>query len=445
MSNVEEQLNAARNNVESLNKDLASFKITGEHHKEKCDEVLSTLPSIDDPKTKLKAKHKAIIYYVKGAVYDLSAKYVKEAEENLSKAVKFDPSAINAWNSLGHTLWKKADLLAAQDCYLNAIQIKQNKVSYRELSRILRLIDPRRQLQKKQSTDVSDKTEQERLRDQLFSNAAESIEMAKKAVSMDVSDGESWYLLGHSYINVFMSKTLSVSDIESALKAFQQAQNDESMTKNPDLYYNRAIVYKYLELYQSAHDDLKIAFELDPSLKKDGQPSPLEEIKQLFEKIQLQFTKYQNITAKQKANLMEKIPTDFWNTLNLMFNNKANFKNANLKDLSIGVNSGLVLSLKVISCVTPESNIPSVFVCIDKNGDECVVSVYNVQYKAIRGGDILSIPSPSFNNTTLQESGVTRQFQHIRIPNAQITLFVNQQPLQKDQLVTPSMSVQTFM
>lgn len=46
-----------------------------------------------------------------------------------------------------------------------------------------------------------------------------------------------------------MTKTFSVEDMESALKAFQQAQNDPDMVKNPDLYYNRAIVRNLRQLY----------------------------------------------------------------------------------------------------------------------------------------------------------------------------------------------------
>lgn len=195
-----------------------------------------------------------------------------------------------------------------------------------------------------------------------------------------------------------------------------------------------------MEKYQNACDDLSTSFELDPTLKKDGQTNPLDEIKQLFEKIQNQFKKYKSMSTKQQTSLIEKIPTNFSNTLNTIVN-KASFKDVTLGDLSVGTNSGLVVNLKIISCITVESNIPSVFAAIDKSGAECLLSVYNVQFKAIRGGDIVSIPSPTLIKTKLQDE----EYNHIRIPDAQLSLFVNQKPLQKDQLVTPSMSVQTFM
>ena len=38
---------------------------------------------------------------------------------------------------------------------------------------------------------------------------------------------------------------------------------------NPDLYFNRATIYEYLERYQEAGRDYMLAHQIDPSLQGD--------------------------------------------------------------------------------------------------------------------------------------------------------------------------------
>jgi tetratricopeptide (TPR) repeat protein len=151
--------------------------------KDRVDRILSDLPNAEHTDSKFTAKQKAKIYFLRGKALEVLPQYSKEAEECLSRAVKFAPEMMDAWNSLGHCFWKKNDLVSAHNCYTTALQLSPNKVSYRELSRILRLIDVSKQ--------ISD-SDGEKLKNQRVENVVQSVATAKKAVGMDLEDGESW-------------------------------------------------------------------------------------------------------------------------------------------------------------------------------------------------------------------------------------------------------------
>jgi Tfp pilus assembly protein PilF len=57
-----------------------------------------------------KKKEKATLLYLRGKCLDFLPEYTKQAEENLSKAIKLLPTNREAWDALGHVYWKKQDL-----------------------------------------------------------------------------------------------------------------------------------------------------------------------------------------------------------------------------------------------------------------------------------------------------------------------------------------------
>lgn len=118
------------------------------------------------------ATSKGYVAYVHGKALEAHDSYSKEAEDLLSKAVKLDPANVDAWNCLGQCFWKKKDLAAARDCFNGALAQKPNPESLRLLSMLLRQMGD---------------TEAERA-----ANVAESVNKAKEAIKMDVSDTESW-------------------------------------------------------------------------------------------------------------------------------------------------------------------------------------------------------------------------------------------------------------
>lgn len=100
--------------------------------------------------------------------------YSKQAEDNLSKAIKLQPTKKEAWDALGHVYWKKNDLDASRKCFEGSLEHEENnKETLRSLSMVCRQI----------------KVEDEKKRKENF---ALSIQLANKAVGLDMKDAQSW-------------------------------------------------------------------------------------------------------------------------------------------------------------------------------------------------------------------------------------------------------------
>jgi tetratricopeptide (TPR) repeat protein len=93
----------------------------------------------------------------------------------------------------------------------------------------------------------------------------ESLNLAKQAVTLDLSDGYSWYVLGNAHLTNFFTNAKSIDELEMALKAYNQSETHYRYS-NPDLHYNRATVFKFMERYSEAANEFKRASEIDPAL-----------------------------------------------------------------------------------------------------------------------------------------------------------------------------------
>mgnify|MGYP006179522697 CR=1 FL=1 len=84
-------------------------------------------------------KEKADVLYYKGKCMDFLPEYTKQAEENLSKAIKLMPTKTEAWDALGHVYWKKADIEHARKCFEGSLeQDEKNVNALRNLSMVMR-------------------------------------------------------------------------------------------------------------------------------------------------------------------------------------------------------------------------------------------------------------------------------------------------------------------
>lgn len=72
--------------------------------------------------------------------------------------------------------------------------------------------------------------------------------MAKTALTQDIKDGESWYILGNAYMSNFFVNMKYMSELQNALKAYNQAESN-LLIKNPDLHFNRANVIYIIFFY----------------------------------------------------------------------------------------------------------------------------------------------------------------------------------------------------
>ncbi|KAK8467382.1 hypothetical protein PHAVU_007G035400 [Phaseolus vulgaris] len=210
------------------------------------DLALNLLDSIP-PEQRKSPTQRATFEYLRGKMLDVFPEYRKEAEDHLSKAVKLNPSLADAWLCLGNCIWKKGDLTAAKNCLSLALDKGPNKKILCQLS----------MLKRKMSQGVENQAEL----------VEESIQHAKEAITLDVKDGSSWYNLGNACLtSFFVTGAWDHTKLLHSLKAYQNAEKDERMKSNPDLYFNSATVNKYLENYQRALSGFEAAALKDPGL-----------------------------------------------------------------------------------------------------------------------------------------------------------------------------------
>ena len=147
-------------------------------------------------------KEKADLLFLRGKALDYLPEYSKGAEEFLSKSIKLLPSKYESWDALGHVYWKKRDLAGAKKCFEGSLeQNENNKDALRHLSMVLRMIDePNVETKKK--------------------NYQQSIQLANKAVALDLGDSQSWYVLGNAHLTNFFVNNDSVGELTLALKAY---------------------------------------------------------------------------------------------------------------------------------------------------------------------------------------------------------------------------------
>lgn len=63
--------------------------------------------------------------------------------------------------------------------------------------------------------------------------------------------------------NFFTNKSSDLEQLTLALKAYTQTEKN-SKEPNPDLFFNRATIYEYLERYAEAIRDYNHANSIDP-------------------------------------------------------------------------------------------------------------------------------------------------------------------------------------
>lgn len=201
-----------------------------------------------------------------GRALDALPAYSPEAEDLLSKAVKLDPTNVDALNALGHCFWKKGDHASAMSCYNDSNKRKSTAVALRALSQLVR--------QASRTPDA----------------LADSVARAKAALALDMKDAASWSVLGAAYLIHYLAGSRDGEDLLRARKAYDKAaalegaaaaadvaassatgsSSDKVPVRDPDLHYNRAVVLGYLEEFAESLASYATASSIDPTLKNDG-------------------------------------------------------------------------------------------------------------------------------------------------------------------------------
>ena len=292
---------------------------------------------------------RAQLFFYKGRALAVQDTYDKAAEDYLTKSVKLDPTNFEAWNWLGEIFYLKKDYAQSKRCFEGSMQYSgETPEALRKLSMVMRFLGE--QEERKQ-------------------NVRESVEIAKKAVSLSMRDGQSWYILGNAHLTNFFVNNPSSEELNRALKSYTQAEKFLPYD-DPDLHFNRATALKYFENYQEAVWEFQKAHALDSTLQADSEVSKISERVQL---VSACIAAKCNIKKKTLSNIVRSIPE-------LIKHNHfgSSYELKSVSELNQRSNKEVILACKVLGTVTKNIvETPAIFIACDSQGFFFALSIYN--------------------------------------------------------------------
>ncbi|XDV18901.1 hypothetical protein PO909_024499 [Leuciscus waleckii] len=356
-------------------------------------------------------KHSAQFLLLRGRCLNVGPGFSQSAEESLSRAVKLEPGLVEGWNTLGEQYWKKGDLTAAKTCFTGALQQSKNKVSLRSLSMVLRQLPPEGDAQEQSKRIV------------------ESVELARQAVQLDVTDGTSWYILGNAYISMFFTSGQKPQLSQQALSAYAQAEKiDKASSMNPDLHFNRATLFQYEEMFSSALDGYSRAAALDPGWE-DAQEREKQLLKYL-DQITMLLENKGKVKARRLRNMLSSLSTSALGPCSSpQFRSPSgrvgSLEPRILSALTHGHNGGVAALGKVVFSLMSEGRMAFTFGMVDSDETCCLVMVYNTADSwGVLIGDTVVIPEPQVKRHSVTHKDKSYDFRSIRV-DSPLLLIVN--------------------
>ncbi|CAN6170783.1 unnamed protein product [Urochloa humidicola] len=347
----------------------------------RADAALALLDAIP-PEQKKSPQQRGLFEYLRGKILDVFPDYHKEAEDHLSKAVKLNPSLVDAWLCLGNCIWKKGDLSAAKNCFSLALSKGSDKKILCQLS----------MLERSMAQGSEDQT----------ILVEESIKHAKEAVMLDIKDGNSWYNMGNAYLtSFFVGGAWDHTKLHHSVKAYQNAEKDKTMSLNPDLYYNCATADKYLENYERALRGFEAAALKDPGLGADRE---VQKIIGLLDKLE----------NAMKGQLRSKRLASLVSSLNDVIL-KSFHKKATISELSKGLNKAVAVVGKVVLLIRHDNVAPLYYLTCDLDQSYFILSIYGLRDDAIKEGDRVVLYEPYYRILEASWKDKRYQFKSIRV------------------------------
>ncbi|KAL4143041.1 hypothetical protein QTP88_005417 [Uroleucon formosanum] len=407
--------NSSENNPEkvSFNKEVLSEKIN---------EVLTLMKTNEEAAV---AENKAQYYYFLGKTLSVTQPVTEECINVFSKAVKLNPTHLDAWNSLGECLVHLKRFSEAKYCFLASLKHGKCKVILRNLSIIMR------EAQLLTSENIKE-------------NLNAGIEYAKEAVELDTTDGESWAILGNAYLSLFFRRQEDKL-LRQSINSFENAVKDPVAAKNADLHFNRGVALKYGEIYTDALLSFEQASILEPTWTTAKET--LEDLIKYLTSTQTLYQRKGQIKSKRLQQMTE--------SLNLsclgLYNNKIKtlkgyvmLEHIPLSKLKAGFNANNVICGRVVCVVYNQEPVPYTFCLVDKELSCVVVSVYNLaQGRGPIIGDSVAIPEPCLTHINAKYINQTFQYPNIRV-NLPLTMVVNKKNVSAECVSQPRFSSKPF-
>lgn len=372
------------------------------------EEMDKTLKKLEEKEELL--KHKAEFLLQKGRCLNVGPDFSDVAEECLSRAVKLEPGLVDGWNTLGEQYWKKGDLIGAKNCFTGAMQQSKNKVSLRNLSIMLRQLP---------SADTEAHGKQ----------VMESVDLARQAVQLDVTDGMSWYILGNAYMSLFFCSGQKPQHSQQALSAYAHSEKvDRAASCYPELHFNRSTLFQYEEMFGCALSGYSRATELCPSWE-----DPPAREKQLLEYLRKVTELLQNkgkVKARRLRTMLSSLSTSALGPCSSpQFRSPTgrvgSLEPRTLSSLSHGHNVGVAALGKVVFSLASEGRMAFTFGMVDSEETCAVVMVYNTADSwGVLIGDTVVIPEPQIKRHSITHKDESFDFRSIRV-DSPLLLIVN--------------------
>ncbi|KAH0558308.1 tetratricopeptide repeat protein 5-like isoform X1 [Cotesia glomerata] len=366
---------------------------------------------------------RAKYYYLKGKTFNVVDRFIPQAEELLSKAVKLEPKLIDAWNELGECYWKKDDIKQAKNCFVGALPHGRNKTSLRNLSMVLRqeAVDNHRQK---------------------VDNIRQGVEYAKEAVALDTMDGQSWTILGNAYLASFFTIAQNPATLRLCMSAYLQAEKDVVAKSKPYLFFNKATALKYQEEYKLALEAFERAFSLDPTW--DVPRTKWEDLLKYLKDVQNLISSKGRLKTKRLHQMImaldKKHMGPYKNGSYTSGEKTIKLELTPLENLKEGLNIEKVVFGKVVCWIQNTDAVPFTFCMVDEHTSCLAVTVYNLaEGRGVTVGDSIAIPEPFLTHHKFSYSRNEFDFKSIRVETP-VVLVVNGRKLGRDQQASAQLS-----
>uniref|UniRef100_T1J2A1 Tetratricopeptide repeat protein 5 OB fold domain-containing protein n=1 Tax=Strigamia maritima TaxID=126957 RepID=T1J2A1_STRMM len=383
-----------------------------------------TLDELEVIKDQCETENKAKYLLLRGKALNVLSHFNEDALHDLEKAVKLDPKLVEAWNELGECYWKKGDMESAKNCFNGALSKEKDKISLRQLSMVLRQLK------------VNEKDRVKTIED--------SVSKAKEAVLLDANDGLSWCILGNAYLTLFFTSSQNPKLLKQAMISYSHADKDKNTVNNPDLHYNRAIIWKYEEEYQKALEGFARASALDPlwSTSEEKEVALLQYLLKvqslILNKGQLKTRRLQPMIQSLNESQLGPYRGGSYTSSG---GKSVELKLVDFDDLKEGINLNKVVYGKVICNVVGEEPVPFTFCLIDKKSVCWSVTIYNIaQGKGVIIGDSVAIPEPFVQQIKVNYKEKDINYWNIRV-DTPLVLVVNGKKLQIDKQAMTEIAV----
>jgi len=190
---------------------------------------------------------------------------------------------------------------------------------------------------------------------------------------------------------------------------------------NPDLFFNRATIYEYLERYGEAIRDYNLAHKIDPNLGAEAKAGAL--INFVVQTTALVQSR-QASKAKKNAELAKAVPTSLETELRFPSNQQStapvSYKIATIAELGADGNPGAILTARVVMHLEKPNEVPISFLIVDSAQNFGVVSFYQANQslkETVQPGDLLHVKNPELIFTSLDFKNRMYHYNCIKVAN----------------------------